>query len=93
MVEISMLPVLVEASPANAGAEMLRLLSGEYGATGYQDGDTWRISIAPIDNVGRGTIIYRVIQASRTVETSYPDSLLYLITEDGNRSRLPPPSL
>jgi len=71
---------------------MLRLLSGGYGLTGYQDGDTWRISIAPIDNVGCGAIIHRVIQASRTVETSHPDSLLYLITEDGNRSRLPPPS-
>jgi hypothetical protein len=93
VVEISLLPVLVEASPADAGEEMLRLLSDEYGATGSEDGGTWRISITPIDNVRRGTIIYRVIQASRAVEAAYPDSLLYLITEDGNRWRLPPPSL
>jgi hypothetical protein len=93
MVDIPMLPVLVEASPAEAGAEMLRLLSDEYGATGEREGDTWKISVAPIDNVRRGTIIYRVIQASRTVDAAYPDALLYLITEDGNRWRLPPPSL
>ena len=88
-----MQPVLVEASPADAGAEMLRLLSDEYGDVGELDGDTWTISIAPVDSVRRGTIIYRVIQAARTVEAAFPDSLLYLITEDGNRWRLPPPSL
>jgi hypothetical protein len=88
-----MLPVLVEASPADAGSAMLELLSDEYGAVGEREGDTWRISIAPIDDVRRGTIIYRVIQASRTVDESHPGSRLYLITEDGNRWRLPPPSL
>jgi hypothetical protein len=88
-----MLPVLVEASPADAGSAMLELLSDEYGAVGEREGDTWRISIAPIDDVRRGTIIYRVIQASRTVDESHPGARLYLITEDGNRWRLPPPSL
>jgi len=83
----------VTASPADAGEAMLALLSDEYGAVGEIEDDTWTITIRPIDGNRRGTIIYRVIQASRTVETSYPDSLLYLITEDGNRSRLPPPSL
>jgi hypothetical protein len=88
-----MLPVLVEATPAGAGRAMLELLSDEYGAVGELEGETWRISIAPIDDVRRGTIIYRVIQASRTVEKAHEDARLYLITEDGNRWRLPPPSL
>jgi hypothetical protein len=88
-----MLPVLVEASPAAAGEMMLGLLVGEYGAVGERHGDTWRISIAPIDDVRRGTIIYRVIQASRAVDEAHPQARLYLITEDRNRWRLPPPSL
>jgi hypothetical protein len=88
-----MLPVLVEASPPDAGREMLGLLADEYGAVGELDGETWRISIAPIDDVRRGTIIYRVIQASRAVDADHPEARLYLITEDGNRWRLPPPSL
>ena len=88
-----MLPVLVEASPAEAGAAMLALLSDEYGAVGEQSGDTWHLRITPIDDVRRGTIIYRVIQASRAVDSSHPGFSLYLITEDGNRWRIPPPSL
>jgi hypothetical protein len=91
--DISMQPVLVEASPADAGRALLELLSDEYGAVGELDGDTWRISVAPIDAVRRGTIIYRVIQASRAVDEAHEGSRLYLITEDGNRWRLPPPSL
>ncbi len=88
-----MQPVLVEATPAEAGAAMLKLLSDEYGAVGEQEGDTWRLRIPPIDDVRRGTIIYRVIQASRTVEAAHPGCTLHLITEDGNRWRIPPPSL
>jgi len=91
--EVSRLPVVALASPADAGAEMLALLEVEYGATGELEGDTWRISIAPIDDVRRGTIIYRVVQASRTVNEHYPEARLYLVTEDGNRWRLPPPGL
>lgn len=85
--------MLVEASPAEAGAAMLALLSDEYGAVGEQSGDTWHLQISPIDEVRRGTIIYRVIQASRTVERRHPGCTLHLITEDGNRWRIPPPSL
>ena len=88
-----MLPVVVEAAPAEAGAAMLALLSDEYGAVGEQSGDAWRLQIAPIDDIRRGTIIYRVIQASRSVEAAHPGCSLYLITEDGNRWRIPPPSL
>jgi hypothetical protein len=83
----------VTASPADAGAALLELLSDEYGAQGEQSGDEWTLTIEPIDSVRRGTIIYRVIQASRTVEQRFPDSVMHLITEDGNRWRLPPPSL
>lgn len=88
-----MRPVIVTASPAEAGRALLALLSDEYGAVGELDGDRWTLTIAPIDDLRRGTIIYRVIQASRTVDARFPKSQLHLITEDGNRWRLPPPEL
>jgi hypothetical protein len=89
----AMRPVLVTASPPDAAAAMLELLSDEYGATAERGQERWTLSLAPIDNLRRGTIIYRVIQASRTVTDRFPESVLYLITEDGNAWRLPPPSL
>jgi hypothetical protein len=89
----SLLPVYVTAFPNDAGAALLELLSDEYGATGEREGDEWTLTIVPIDSVRRGTIIYRVIQASRTIEARFPDSVMHLVTEDGNRWRLPPPSL
>jgi hypothetical protein len=49
--------------------------------------------IRPIDHFRRGTIIYRVIQASRTVAARRPEPPIYLVTEDGNRWRLPSPPL
>jgi hypothetical protein len=93
MADIALQPVLVLASPAAAGAEMLRLLSDEYGAVGEQDGDQWTVTIQPIDQLRRGTIIYRVIQASRHVAAAHPDAKIFLVTEDGNRWVLPPPAL
>jgi translation initiation factor IF-1 len=86
-------PVLVTASPADAGEAMLALLSDEYGAVGEIEDDTWTITIRPIDGNRRGTIIYRVIQASRTVADAYPDAEFRVLLEDGNRWRLPPPPL
>lgn len=86
-------PVVVTASPSPAGEAMLGLLNDEYGATGERDGDEWTISVVPLDGSRRGTVIYRVIQASRTVAERYPDASLYLITEDGNSWKLPPPGL
>ena len=88
-----MLPVLVEAAPLGAGEQLLGLLADEYGAVGEPHGDTWHIWIAPIDDLRRGTIIYRVIQASRTVDAAHPGCRIFLVTEDGNRWRLPPPAL
>jgi len=40
-----------------------------------------------------GTIIYRVIQTSRTLAGGYPNATIFLVTEDGNRWKLPPPVL
>jgi hypothetical protein len=34
-----------------------------------------------------------VIQASWTIENEYPEARMYIITEDGNRWRLPPPEI
>jgi hypothetical protein len=91
--EVTMRPVLVTASPPEAAAAMLALLSDEYGATADEGDERWTLSLSPIDSFRRGTIIYRVIQASRTVTDEFPDAVLHLITEDGNAWRLPPPSL
>jgi signal transduction histidine kinase len=87
-------PVLVLVSgEETACEEMLSLLSDEYGATGEREGDWWTLTIRPIDQFRRGTIIYRVIQASRTLADRHPDATIFLVTEDGNRWQLPPPAL
>jgi signal transduction histidine kinase len=92
--EVSWEPVSVLVSADGpAGDEMRSLLSDEYGAIGEREGDWWKITIPPIDQFRRGTIIYRVIQASRTVTAQHPDVTIYLVTEDGNRWVLPPPAL
>jgi signal transduction histidine kinase len=92
--EISWEPVSVLVSAAeNAGEEMLSLLGDEYGATGERNGDWWTLTIRPIDQFRRGTIIYRVVQASRTLADRHPAVKIYLVTEDGNRWELPPPAL
>jgi hypothetical protein len=85
-------PVLVSARPQDA-AEMLHELLIDYQAELQEGEEGPVISIEPVDDFRRGTVIYRVIQASRTVTAKYPDSLLYLVTEDGSRWRLPPPAL
>ena len=92
--EVSWEPVTVLVSAANdAGEEMLSLLGDEYGATGERDRDWWTLTIHPIDQFRRGTIIYRVVQASRTLADRHPDATIFLVTEDGNRWELPPPAL
>jgi hypothetical protein len=92
--EVSWEPVWVlVAGEGTAGEEMLSLLSDDYGATGAREGEWWKLTIRPIDQFRRGTIIYRVIQASRTVANRHPEATIYLVTEDGNRWRLPPPAL
>jgi signal transduction histidine kinase len=92
--EVSWEPVSVLVSAEDgAGEEMLSLLADEYGATGERDGDWWTLTIRPIDQFRRGTIIYRVVQASRTLAARHPAAAVYLVTEDGNRWSLPPPAL
>jgi len=87
-------PVLVLVSgEETACEEMLSLLSDEYGATGEREGEWWKLTIRPVDQFRRGTIIYRVTQASRTVAERHPEATIYLVTEDGNRWSLPPPPL
>ena len=85
-------PVLVTVSPPDAARRLLELLE-DYFAKLAQEGDPTTISIEPIDTRRRGTVIYRVIQASWTIENEYPEARMYIITEDGNRWRLPPPEI
>jgi signal transduction histidine kinase len=92
--EVSWEPVFVLVSgEGTAGAEMVSLLGDEYGPTAEREGEWWRVTVRPIDQFRRGTIIYRVIQASRTLADRHPDATIFLVTEDGNRWQLPPPAL
>ena len=82
-------PVVVIVTPPEAAVEFRDLLD-DYGAVLVAED---RVEIEPIDDVRRGTVIYRVIQASRTLTAGFADAELHLVTEDGNRWRLPPPAL
>jgi len=86
------LPVIVTVSPRDA-AQLLHTLLLDYQAELIDDGRDPLISILPADVERRGTVIYRVIQASITVATAHPDASMFLITEDRSRWRLPPPAL
>ncbi len=81
--------MVVKAAPPEAAAALRDLLD-DYGAELVGD-DT--IEIAPDDATRRGTVIYRVIQAARTVAETRDEADMFLITEDGNRWRLPPPQI
>ena len=85
-------PVVVTVSSADAAELLARLLADYYAVLTHGDGDS-RIELEPLDDRRRGTVIYRVIQASRTVAARHPDCVLFLVTEDGSRWRLPPPAL
>jgi signal transduction histidine kinase len=92
--EVSWEPVWVLVSAEGTGGEeMMSLLGDEYAAAGEREGNWWKLTIRPVDQFRRGTIIYRVIQASRTLADRHPEATIYLVTEDGNRWRLPPPAL
>jgi signal transduction histidine kinase len=92
--EVSWEPVTVLVGAGEqAGEEMLSLLGDEYAATGEREDDWWTLTISPIDQFRRGTIIYRVVQASETLAERHPEAKIFLVTEDGNRWILPPPSL
>jgi hypothetical protein len=88
-------PVVVHASPHDAAVLLADLLGEDYGAVvGEGEGDSAAVvTVEPIDEHRRGVVIYRVIQASRTVAERHADAALYLVTEEGSRWRLPPPAI
>ena len=87
-----LVPVVVTVSKIEA-AELLTNLLQDYFAV-HEPGDQHStVTIEPIDDMRRGVVIYRVIQASRTVALQHPDADQFLITEEGSRWRLPPPAL
>jgi hypothetical protein len=82
--------VVVTVSPTDA-AVFLREILDDYFAE--LSDDRTRVTIAPVSDMKRGTVFYRVIQASRTVAERFPEATMYVITEDGQRWRLPPPAI
>lgn len=82
-------PVVVRVSPPDAAAAMRDLLDDYHAKLVSAD----RIEIEPIDAVRRGTVIYRVVQASHTIADRFPAADMRLVAEDGNRWRLPPPAI
>jgi hypothetical protein len=85
-------PVKVTVEPLEAAQAMTALLE-DYFAELDAGTEPPLISIVPIDAHRRGTVIYRVIQASRTIAERYPGADMLLQTEDGERWRLPPPAI
>ena len=87
-------PVIVHVSPRPAADLLAQLLGEEYGAV-VADGTTGEalVNVEPIDEQRRGVVIYRVIQASRSVAECHPDAHMFLVTEEGSRWRLPPPAI
>ena len=87
-------PVIVHVSPRPAADLLAQLLGEDYGAV-VGDGSDGQalVNVEPIDERGRGVVIYRVIQASRTVAERHPDAQMFLVTEEGSRWRLPPPAI
>jgi hypothetical protein len=88
-------PVLVHVSPAAAAELLAQLLGEDYGAVvgPGDEGEQAVVTIEPIDEHRRGVVIYRVIQASRTVAERMPEASMFLVTEEGSRWRLPPPAI
>ena len=72
---------------------MLANLLADYFAVLETRPDDATVTIEPVDDTRRSVVVYRVIQASRTVAARYPESTQFLLTEDGSRWRLPPPAL
>ena len=87
-------PVIVHAEPRDAADLLADLLGEDYGAvveTGV--GSQVVVTVEPIDEQRRGVVIYRIIQASRTVALQMPEASLFLVTEEGSRWRLPTPAI
>jgi hypothetical protein len=87
-------PVLVTVSDPGAAATLIELLGEDYGGVlAPGEGGSAMVVVTPIDEQRRSVVLYRVIQASRSVVDRHPEATLYLLTEDGSRWRLPPPTL
>lgn len=85
-------PVEVSVSDADAAKLLIELLGEDYGAVLVERSNPL-VQVEPIDDTRRSVVIYRVIQASRTVQERYPEASLFLLTEEGSRWRLPPPAI
>ena len=89
-------PVIVHVTPYDAAELLADLLGEDYGAVVSDEAGGAAealVNVEPIDEQRRGVVIYRVIQASRTVAERHPDAQMYLVTEEGSRWRLPPPAI
>ena len=87
-------PVVVHPAPAEAASLLADLLGEDYGAVVEWGADSGAGgTVGPIDEHRRGVVIYRIIQASRSVAEQFPDASLFLVTEEGSRWRLPPPAI
>ena len=84
--------MVVTVSDADAARMLADLLEDYFAELGTRDG-RHEVSILPIDDLRRGTVLYRVIQASRSVAEAHPDAEMFFVSEDGQRWRLPPPAL
>ena len=84
--------MIVTVSPPEAAETLAQLLDDYFAVLDRGDTES-TVTIEPIDDMRRGVVIYRVIQASRTVAARHPESTQYLVTEEGSRWRLPPPAL
>jgi hypothetical protein len=88
--------VIVHVSPYDAAQMLADLLGEDYGAVvapGPGTASEAVVTVEPIDDRRRGVVIYRVIQASRTVAERQPEATMFLVTEEGSRWRLPPPAI
>ena len=85
-------PVTVTVNDSEAAEFLTRLLDDYFAVLGEGD-EGPVVQVEPIDDTRRSVVLYRVIQASRTVAERYPEAKLYLLTEEGSRWRLPPPAL
>jgi signal transduction histidine kinase len=82
-------PVVVTVTPPAAARTMRELLDDYHAVLVGPD----RVTLEPIDDVRRGTVVYRVVQAAHTIAEQFPDADIFFVAEDGNRWRLPPPPI
>jgi hypothetical protein len=88
-----LLPILVSISSWPAAELLTDLLDGYFPVLTRHPAGNATISVTPIDDLRRGVVVYRIVQASLTVAERHPGVDLFLLTEEGSRWRLPPPAL